>query len=56
MEVFLLIVRFVKNNNLTIKKPDTQENTLLLGFPGNGLIGTFSTSYFIHYLKMKWRD
>jgi uncharacterized protein len=43
----------MKNNNLTIKKPDTQENTLLLGFPSNGLVGTFSTSYLIHHLKMK---
>lgn len=43
----------MKNNNLTIKKPDTQENTLLLGFPSNGLIGTFSTSFLIHHLKMK---
>lgn len=29
------------------------ENTLLVGFPSNGLVGTFSASYLIHYLKMK---
>ena len=29
------------------------EKTLLVGFPSNGLVGTFSTSYLIHYLKMK---
>ncbi|MFB5636288.1 MAG: proteasome assembly chaperone family protein [Nitrosopumilus sp.] len=34
-------------------KPDTQENTLLVGFPSNGLVGTFSISYLIHHLKMK---
>lgn len=28
------------------------ENTLLVGFPSNGLIGTFSISYLVHYLKM----
>ncbi|HUU47265.1 MAG TPA: PAC2 family protein [Nitrosopumilaceae archaeon] len=33
--------------------PNTQENTLLVGFPSTGLIGTFSISYLIHYLKMK---
>jgi uncharacterized protein len=29
------------------------ENILLLGFPGNGLIGTFTISYLISHLKMK---
>jgi uncharacterized protein len=43
----------VKNNNLKIAKPDTQEKTLLVGFPSNGLVGTFSISYLIHHLKMK---
>jgi predicted ATP-grasp superfamily ATP-dependent carboligase len=38
---------------LKIAKPDTEEKTLLLGFPSNGLVGTFSISYLIHYLKMK---
>ena len=40
-------------NNLKIPLPDTQEKTLLVGFPSNGLIGTFSISYLIYYLKMK---
>ena len=38
---------------MKIVKPNTQEKTLLLGFPSNGLVGTFSISYLIHYLKMK---
>lgn len=29
------------------------ENTLLVGFPSNGLIGTFTISYLVYYLKMK---
>ena len=32
---------------------DTKEKTLLVGFPSNGLVGTFTTSYLIYYLKMK---
>ncbi len=43
----------MKNNDLKIAKPDTQENTLLVGFPSNGLVGTFSISYLIHHLKMR---
>lgn len=42
-----------KNYHLKIAKQDTQENTLLVGFPSNGLVGTFSVSYLIHHLKMK---
>jgi len=38
---------------LGIIKYDTQENTLLIGFPSNGLVGVFSISYIIHHLKMK---
>jgi uncharacterized protein len=38
---------------LKIAKSDTQENTLLVGFPSNGLVGTFSISYLIHHLKMR---
>jgi uncharacterized protein len=34
-------------------KTSTSEKTLLLGFPGNGLIGTFTISYLISYLQMK---
>lgn len=30
-----------------------QENILLEGFPSNGLVGIFSISYLIHYLKME---
>lgn len=37
-------------------KPNTQENTLLVGFPSNGLVGTFSISYLIYFLKMKQID
>jgi len=38
---------------LKITPPDTNENTLLVGFPSNGLVGTFSISYLIHYLKTR---
>lgn len=38
---------------LSITKPEIKENTLLVGFPSNGLVGTFSVSYLLHYLKMK---
>jgi uncharacterized protein len=38
---------------LKITKVDAKENTLLIGFPSNGLVGTFSISYLIHHLKMK---
>ncbi len=31
----------------------TNENILLVGFPSNGLVGTFTISYLIHYLGMK---
>ena len=34
-------------------KPNTRENTLLVGFPSNGLVGTFAVSYLIHSLKMR---
>ena len=34
-------------------KPNTRENTLLVGFPSNGLVGTFAISYLIHSLKMR---
>ena len=46
-------MNFMKNNDLKIAKPDTQENTLLVGFPSNGLVGTFSISYLIYHLKMR---
>lgn len=38
---------------MKIAKTDSQEKTLLVGFPSNGLVGTFSISYLIHNLKMK---
>lgn len=31
----------------------SKENILLVGFPSNGLVGTFSISYVVHYLGMK---
>jgi uncharacterized protein len=31
----------------------SKENILLVGFPSNGLVGTFTISYLIHYLGMK---
>lgn len=31
----------------------SKENILLVGFPSNGLVGTFSISYLVHYLGMK---
>ena len=49
--IFNLI--FTKNNILKIAKPDTNENTLLVGFPSNGLVGIFSVSYLIQHLNMK---
>ena len=38
---------------MNIPKPNPKENTLLVGFPSNGLIGTFSISYLIHNLKLE---
>ena len=38
---------------MKIGKINSSEKTLLVGFPSNGLVGTFSISYLIHYLKMK---
>jgi len=38
---------------LNIPVPNPQENTLLVGFPSTGLIGTFSISYLIHHLNLK---
>ena len=37
----------MKNNK------SSKENILLVGFPSNGLVGTFSISYLVHYLGMK---
>ncbi|MFY9301396.1 MAG: PAC2 family protein [Candidatus Nitrosotenuis sp.] len=41
----------MKAKNRTQKKANGK--TLLLGFPGNGLIGTFTISYVISYMQMK---
>ncbi len=30
-----------------------KDNVLLVGFPSNGLVGTFSISYLVHYIGMK---
>ncbi|MGB0856028.1 MAG: proteasome assembly chaperone family protein [Nitrosopumilus sp.] len=38
---------------MKIAKSNIGKNTLLVGFPSNGLVGTFSVSYLIHHLKMK---
>jgi len=37
----------------TKNKKTSSEKTLLLGFPGNGLIGTFTISYLIAHLQMR---
>lgn len=36
-----------------MKVKKNQENILLVGFPSNGLVGTFTISYLNYYLKMK---
>lgn len=36
-----------------MSQSDKTENTLLVGFPSNGLIGTFTISYLVYQLKMK---
>ena len=38
---------------MNISKIISQENILLVGFPSNGLVGTFTISYLIHNLDMK---
>ena len=38
---------------MKIAKPDTKEKTLIVGFPSNGLVGTFAISYLIYTQKMK---
>jgi len=51
--VFLLTVNHLKSRDVKRAKSHIQENTLLLGFPSNGLVGIFSISYLIHHLNMK---
>ena len=38
---------------MKISKITSQENILVVGFPSNGLVGTFTISYLIHNLDMK---
>lgn len=38
---------------MKVNKKTSQENILIVGFPSNGLIGTFTISYLIHALDMK---
>ena len=38
---------------MQISKKLPKENILLVGFPSNGLVGTFTISYLVHYLEMK---
>src|SRR3989338_6609335 len=38
---------------MKISKKIFHENILLVGFPGNGLVGTFTISYLIHNLDME---
>ena len=51
---FTFNCKIVKNNDLVLAKISPQEKTLLVGFPSNGLVGTFSIYYLIHHLKMKY--
>ena len=37
---------------MSVSKKQTEENVLLVGFPSNGLVGTFTISYLVHYLEM----
>jgi uncharacterized protein len=36
-----------------LSQSENKENLLLVGFPSNGLIGTFTISYLVYHLKMK---
>ena len=38
---------------MQITKKTPKENILLVGFPSNGLVGTFTISYLVHNLKME---
>ena len=51
--VFFLITNTAIQKTLKIAKPNSKEKTLLIAFPSNGLVGTFSISYLIYNLKMK---
>ena len=47
------ITASTKRQMKTKNKKKPEEKILLLGFPGNGLIGTFTVSYLIAHLQMK---
>ncbi|MEJ2271980.1 MAG: PAC2 family protein [Candidatus Bathyarchaeota archaeon] len=38
---------------MQVSKKSTKESVLLVGFPSNGLVGTFTISYLVHHLQMK---
>ena len=38
---------------MSLTKKSTRDNILLVGFPSNGLVGTFTISYLVHNLEMK---
>ncbi len=38
---------------MKVSKKISPENVLLVGFPSNGLVGTFTISYLINNLEMK---
>jgi uncharacterized protein len=38
---------------MKVSKKISQNNTLIIGFPSNGLVGTFTISYLINNLEMK---
>jgi len=50
-QAFLLMENCRQKTLLVQSK--NKENILLVGFPSNGLIGTFTISYLVYYLKMK---
>ena len=37
---------------MQISKKLPKENIMLVGFPSNGLVGTFTISYLVHHLEM----
>jgi uncharacterized protein len=39
---------------MKIEKVVKSNRTLLVGFPSNGLVGTFAIAYLIHNLKMEF--
>jgi len=49
----LAIISESTQNLVKLSQFKKKDNILLVGFPSNGLIGTFTISYLVHYLKMK---